>query len=94
MCSDIVKEAFDSHHNGRVKKNFQKECLSDLIAKKEALVAMVVEQEDSIMKLEKVVEKLEMFVTQKRQRKFEDIYTLFHKSNSVNLDCDIVDGGW
>ncbi|WVY94303.1 hypothetical protein V8G54_033391 [Vigna mungo] len=88
MCSDIVKEVFDGHYNGIVKKNFQKECLSHLV-EKEALVAMVVEQEDSIIKLEKVIKKLEMFVAENRQRKVEDSYTPFHKSNLVNLDHDI-----
>lgn len=50
-----------------IKKNNRKECLSDFIAEKEASVAMVVDQEASIVKLKKVVEILEMFVTQKRQ---------------------------
>ncbi|WVZ06997.1 hypothetical protein V8G54_020343 [Vigna mungo] len=58
MCNHIAKEAFHGHHNGRVKKNIQRECLFDLIVEKQALVVMVVGQENSIVKLEKVVEKL------------------------------------
>ncbi|KOM34459.1 hypothetical protein LR48_Vigan02g060900 [Vigna angularis] len=69
MRTDIVKEAFDGHHNGRVKNNFQSQCLSDIVVEKKALVGIIIEKEDSIAKLEKVVEKLGMFLAQKRQQK-------------------------
>lgn len=61
-CVRTLLEAFDGHDNGNVKKNNQRECLYDLIAEKEALVGMIVEQEASIVKLQKGVKKLKMFL--------------------------------
>ncbi|KAG2403206.1 uncharacterized protein HKW66_Vig0184920 [Vigna angularis] len=90
MRTDIVKEAFDGHHNGRVKNNFQSQCLSDIVVEKKALVGIIIEKEDSIAKLEKVVEKLGMFLAQKRQQKVDDMCTIFQKSNLEKLNYDIV----
>ncbi|KAG2391600.1 hypothetical protein LR48_Vigan10g277000 [Vigna angularis] len=64
----IVKEALDGHHNGRLKENLQRRSMAHIVAENEALLAIIVDQEASIAKLEKLVEKLEMFVAQKRQR--------------------------
>ncbi|KAG2399451.1 uncharacterized protein HKW66_Vig0080670 [Vigna angularis] len=68
MSTDIVKEALDSHHNARVKDNFGRKSLGDIVAKNKAFVAIIVDHEASIAKLEKVVDKLQMFLAQKRQQ--------------------------
>ncbi|WVZ25103.1 hypothetical protein V8G54_003647 [Vigna mungo] len=82
MSTEIVKEALDGHHNAKVKENLQRRSMVDIVVENEALLSIIVDQEDSIAKLEKVVEKLEMFLAQKRQQKVYDMFTPFKKSKS------------
>ncbi|WVY95891.1 hypothetical protein V8G54_028042 [Vigna mungo] len=86
MSIEIVKEALDGHHNARVNDNLHRRSIADIVAKNEALRAIIVDQEVSIAKLEKVVEKLQMFRAKKRQRKVYDATTPFKKSKSEKDD--------
>ncbi|WVZ19414.1 hypothetical protein V8G54_006736 [Vigna mungo] len=88
MYIDIVKEALDGHHNGRVKDNLHRQSIADIVAENEALRTIIIEQEVSIAKLEKVVQKLEMIRSKKRQRKVYDARTPIKKSK-LEKDDDI-----
>ncbi|XP_052724284.1 uncharacterized protein LOC128193997 [Vigna angularis] len=68
MATEIVKETLDGHHNARVKQNYGRKSLADIVAENEALRAIIGDQEASIAELEKLVEKLQMFAAQKRQQ--------------------------
>ncbi|XP_052731173.1 uncharacterized protein LOC128195970 [Vigna angularis] len=61
MATEIVKEALDGHHNARVKQNYKRKSLADIVVENEALRAIIGDQEASIVELEKLVEKLQMF---------------------------------
>ncbi|KOM50395.1 hypothetical protein LR48_Vigan08g122200 [Vigna angularis] len=41
MAREIVKEALDGHHNARVKQNYGRKCLADIVAENEALRAII-----------------------------------------------------
>ncbi|WVZ07833.1 hypothetical protein V8G54_021179 [Vigna mungo] len=56
LVKEKFKKVFDGHLNDKVKDNFQRQ----------SLVGSIV-YHDSIVQLEKMVEKLQMFLTQKRQ---------------------------
>ncbi|XP_052723828.1 uncharacterized protein LOC128193765 [Vigna angularis] len=84
MCTEIVKEGLDGHHNAGLKENLQRRSMADIVAENEALVAIIVDQEASIGKLEKMVDNLAMVVAQKRQQ-FDDVTN----SNS-NKKCDML----
>lgn len=73
MSIDIVKKAFDGHHNGIVKDNFQRQSLTDIVVENKVLVGIIINQEDFIAKL--VVEKLQIFLVQKKQWKVYDMFT-------------------
>lgn len=88
MSTKIVKEVLDGHHNARVNDNLHRRYMIDIVAKVEVLRPIIVDKEFSIAKLEKVVEKLQMFSAQKKQLKVYDMFTLFKKSKS-NKDDDI-----
>ncbi|KOM57644.1 hypothetical protein LR48_Vigan11g067700 [Vigna angularis] len=84
MAIEIVKEALDGHHNARVKQNYGRKSLADVVAENEALRAIIGDQEASIVKLDKLVEKLQMFAAQKRQW-FADVGNCYS-----NKDYDMV----
>ncbi|KOM27093.1 hypothetical protein LR48_Vigan401s000300 [Vigna angularis] len=84
MCTEIVKEGLDGHHNAGLKENLQRRSMADIVAENEAFVAIIVDQEASIGKLEKMVDNLSMFVAQKRQH-VDDVTN----SNS-NKKCDML----
>ncbi|WVZ24162.1 hypothetical protein V8G54_002706 [Vigna mungo] len=82
MYIEIVKEAIDGDHNIRVKDNLHRRSIADIVAENEAVRTIIVDQEVSIAKLEKEVEKLQMIRAKKRQRKVYDAKTPFKNSNS------------
>ncbi|KAG2375656.1 uncharacterized protein HKW66_Vig0161900 [Vigna angularis] len=84
MCTEIVKEGLDGHHNAGLKENLQRRSMADIVAENEALVAIIVDQEASIGKLEKMVDNLAMFVAQKRQQ-FDDV-----TNSNWNKKCDML----
>ncbi|XP_052725180.1 uncharacterized protein LOC108319219 isoform X2 [Vigna angularis] len=88
MATEIVKEALDDHHNTRVKQNYGRKSLADIVAENEALRAIIGDQEASIVELEKLIEKLQMFAAQKRQQS-ADVGNCYS-----NKDYDIVVDGF
>ncbi|KOM27182.1 hypothetical protein LR48_Vigan404s003300 [Vigna angularis] len=86
MYTEIVKEALDGHHNAGLKENLQRRSMADIVGENEALLAIIVDQEASIGKLEKMVDKLEIFVAQKRKQAddedYEVVVSSVGKSNS------------
>ncbi|XP_047148154.1 uncharacterized protein LOC124820491 [Vigna umbellata] len=68
MSTEIVKEALDGHHNARVNENLHRQFMADIVAENEALRAIIVDQEVSIAKLEKVVEKFTPFKKSKSEK--------------------------
>ncbi|WVZ21319.1 hypothetical protein V8G54_008641 [Vigna mungo] len=54
MSTEIVKEALDGYHNARVKDNLHWRSIADIVPENVALRAIIVDQEVSIAKLEKV----------------------------------------
>ncbi|KAG2394547.1 uncharacterized protein HKW66_Vig0180750 [Vigna angularis] len=68
MSIEIVKEALDGHHNARVNENLHRQFMADIVAENEALRAIIVDQEVSIAKLEKVVEKFTPFKKSKSEK--------------------------
>ncbi|KOM26484.1 hypothetical protein LR48_Vigan277s000400 [Vigna angularis] len=81
MGTEIVKEGLDGHLNAGLKENLERRSMADIVAENEALVVIIVDQEASITKLEKMVDNLQMLVAQKRQR-FEVVVSSIGKSNS------------
>ncbi|BAU02295.1 hypothetical protein VIGAN_11179400 [Vigna angularis var. angularis] len=84
MCTEIVKEGLDDHHNAGLKENLERRSMADIVAENEALVIIIVDQEASIAKLEKMVDNLQMLVAQNCQR-FDDV----GNSNSKKK-CDML----
>ncbi|WVZ06522.1 hypothetical protein V8G54_019868 [Vigna mungo] len=82
MYIEIVKEAIDGDNNIRVKDNLHRRSIADIVAENEALRTIIVDQEVSIAKLEKEVEKLQMIHAKKRQPKVYDGRTPVKNSNS------------
>ncbi|WVY97039.1 hypothetical protein V8G54_029190 [Vigna mungo] len=90
MSIEIVKEALDGHHNAKVKDNLHRRSIADIVSENEALRAIIVDQEVSIAKLKKVVEKLQMFRAKKRKRKEDYILGDDFRSRILQKDNQIV----